>query len=203
MTALNADEKAQWDEILEGAPDKCWTLSNHRDRYLDTYISAVQNDLLNAYKKTNPVCNNLSADESKALISLRHRDDTVIKPEDKGGTIVIINNTDYIKEGFRQLSDQNFYKELPSDPTQQLELEIACSLTALFENGDITKDMFKAIKPNQSAAGHFYLLPKIPKTNTSGRPIVSCNHTPTESVSSFLDFLLNNAVPTIRAPTTF
>ena len=34
----------------------------------------------------------------------------VIKPADKGSSIVIMNRADYLKEGYKQLSDTNFYQ---------------------------------------------------------------------------------------------
>ena len=50
----------------------------------------------------------------RSLSSNRH---IVIKPADKGGAVVVMNTTDYINEGLRQLSDQNFYVETESDLT--------------------------------------------------------------------------------------
>ena len=40
-----------------------------------------------------------------------------IKPADKGGSIVIMNTTNYVKEAQRQLSNQQHYKTLDKDPT--------------------------------------------------------------------------------------
>ena len=47
--------------------------------------------------------------------------------------------------------------------------------------------------------GRFYLLPKIHKrkANVPGRPVISNNQAATENISSFLDILLKNIVPTI------
>ena len=51
------------------------------------------------------------------MTDLKQNTDIVIKPADKGSAVVIQNKEDYIKEGLRQLSDQNFYQEVPDDLT--------------------------------------------------------------------------------------
>ena len=41
----------------------------------------------------------------------------IIKPVDKGGSILIMNTTDYIQEAQRQLLNAEHYKVLTTDPT--------------------------------------------------------------------------------------
>ena len=48
---------------------------------------------------------------------LSERDDIITKA-DKGGTIVIINVDDYIREANRQLNNTDFYKKIPNAPTE-------------------------------------------------------------------------------------
>ena len=60
---------------------------------------------------------NLTRDENKTLKSLSLNKAIVIKNADKGGAVVVLNTTDYIKEGLRQLSDPNFYSDTPTDLT--------------------------------------------------------------------------------------
>jgi len=55
---------------------------------------------------------NLSSEERKAWISLRKRDDIVIKPPDKGGAVVVWLRQLYFDEGMKQLSDQRFTRSL-------------------------------------------------------------------------------------------
>ena len=45
------------------------------------------------------------------------RNDVIICNADKGGAVVILEEKDYIKEAYRQLSDENVYKHLPNDAT--------------------------------------------------------------------------------------
>ena len=50
--------------------------------------------------------------------------DIVIKPADKGGSIVIMNKTDYIAQAERQLSNPDHYEKLQEDPTQKFNTHI-------------------------------------------------------------------------------
>ena len=68
---------------------------------------------------------NLPLEERKALRLLRQHTDIIIKPTDKGSTIVVISKDDYMKEAHRQLSIQSYYQKLIVDPTSQYTLEIS------------------------------------------------------------------------------
>lgn len=107
-----------------------------------------------------------------------------------------MNRQDYLDEGFRQLNDASFYRELPTDPTQSLETAIIKKLVVLKKSGKITKEVLNAIKPSHSKPGRFYLLPKIHKINNPGRPIVSGIGTVTERISSLVDTLIKDIPPT-------
>lgn len=180
-----------------GSSQKSWSPPEQRDKHLEMYISAVQKDIIAAFSKLRPFRNNLTTEERKSLEYLSRRSDVVIKPADKGGALVILDKADYLKEGFRQLKDKKFYMELAQDPTKEFEAEINRVLTSLHKNGKISADMLRAMQPFQPAPGRFYLLPKIHKTNHPGRPIVSSNGTVTERISSALDFIIKDIVPTI------
>lgn len=53
--------------------------------------------------------NNLTKEEFNAIKSLRYNKDIIIKPADKGSSTVIMNKSDYLKEGYRQLSNDKHY----------------------------------------------------------------------------------------------
>ena len=47
---------------------------------------------------------NISCEKRAAIQSLKRNKNIVIKPADKGGATVILNKSDYIKEGKNQLN---------------------------------------------------------------------------------------------------
>ena len=66
-----------------------------------------------------PKKKNISDDQAKAQKELSSNADIVIKPADKGGATVVQNRSDYVAEGLRQLSDQNYYRPLDNSLTDE------------------------------------------------------------------------------------
>ena len=50
---------------------------------------------------------------------LKNNENIVIKKADKGSAVVVMNTTDYLREGYRQLSDQKFYQLKETDETEK------------------------------------------------------------------------------------
>lgn len=63
----------------------------------------------------NRATSNLSWDEKQALRQLRNNRSIVIKPADKGSTVVIMDRQAYIKKAEQQLNQGEYYKKL-SEP---------------------------------------------------------------------------------------
>ena len=91
--------------------------SNGRDTYLDFYIEAVTQEILQASPKRK-LYSNISKEEMESLHSLSQDDSIVIKKADKSNMIVIMNKTDYIKAVERQLSDEKYYTRLDENPSK-------------------------------------------------------------------------------------
>ena len=72
--------------------------------------------------------NNISKAETIALKELANTENIIIKPADKGGSVVIQNRHDYLDEGFRKLSDVNFYSEQNDHLSLQFHSEITTIL---------------------------------------------------------------------------
>ena len=126
---------------------------------------------------------NLSREERQALRNLRSRQDIIIKPADKGSSVVIMSRDDYISEGVRQLSNQSTYQKLNEDPTQKHLEKVRESVEDLEEENDVKKHMV----PKTANCPNLYFLPKIHKPNNPGRPIVSGCSCPTAQISKYLD----------------
>ena len=65
----------------------------------------------------SPKIQNLTRLEKQCLAELQSRSDIIIKPADKGSSVVLQNREDYIKEGVRQLNDTKFYRKTDTDLT--------------------------------------------------------------------------------------
>jgi hypothetical protein len=63
-------------------------------------------------------------EERTVLQSLRSNEDIIIKPADKGSSVVFMDKSAYIREAERQLSDDWFYSKSEKDPTKQFSDEI-------------------------------------------------------------------------------
>ncbi|CAH2222650.1 Hypothetical predicted protein [Pelobates cultripes] len=59
---------------------------------------------------------NLKKEKREALYALKNNHSLIIKLADKGGAVVVMNRTDYIKEVERQLSDREIYEGDPLSP---------------------------------------------------------------------------------------
>ena len=62
----------------------------------------------------------------------------MLKKADKGSAVVVMNTTDYLREGYRQLNDPKFYTKLDHDPTQRIGQKITDTLTKMYNKGLIS-----------------------------------------------------------------
>ena len=86
-----------------------------------------------------PKKKNISDDQTKALKELSSNADIVIKPADKGGATVVQNRSDYVAEGLRQLSDQNYYRPLDDNLTDGHNCMVMSNLDTMRRRGEITE----------------------------------------------------------------
>ena len=150
-----------------------------------------------------PSGSNLNSKESAAIAELRKNPDIVIKPADKGAAVVVLNKTDYVEEGMRQLSNEKYYRKI-SGPMTEENAQLIREWVDLMELHDfIDGKTASHLKPEGELNGRtFYLLPKIHKEKTKwtkpnlppGRPIVSNVGTEFSEVSRWLDFHLQPLV---------
>ena len=170
-----------------------WTPKPGKFHALDFYIDKCRRDI-NKIKFNNPPKRfNISLEERRALIHLRQREDIFIKPADKGGAVVVWHKQLYMDEAYRQLTDDQHYTQETEDMTSIHNNVIQQEINRLIVNGDLPKSAVHLIVPNPRTA-KFYILPKIHKANTPGRPIVSACNCPTERISSFLDDIMQPIV---------
>ena len=167
-----------------------------------------QNELtLNRTKTPKFHHQNISKEERLAFKELTSNSSITVKPADKGGAVVVLNTIDYINEGLRQLSDDNFYIETDTDLTTQHKTLINNKIKDMYEDKEIDLKCHDYLLDSTGRTSLFYMLPKIHKRleNPPGRPIVSGNGCPTEKISQLVDFFLQphvKALPSYIKDTT-
>ena len=143
--------------------------------------------------------NLLKPNEIKALKSLKKNKNIIIKPADKGATVVVMDKDSYINEGERQLSDNKYYRRLeqPIHPTKR------DTFTNILENIQtkklLTEKEVENLEPSDNPRERrFYLLPKIHKEQEKwnnnmppGRPIVSDCNSDTYKIAQYIDHFLS------------
>ena len=89
----------------------------------------------------------------------------VIKLADKGGSIVIMNTTDYMAEAERQLNNPDRYDKLQEDPTLKYNTHINNLINQAWRL-NIIDDTTNNLLTKILRIPTFYLLPKIHKQIT-------------------------------------
>ena len=103
----------------------------------------------------------------------------------------------HLNRVMQHLNNAQFYERLPDDPTQQFSEEVTESLAGMLERGVLDRDTFAYLRPITVKTSRFYILPRIHKAGSPGRPIVSSCEAPTENISKFVDYHLGPLVSKI------
>ena len=164
------------------------------NRTLEIFQRLVKQEILKSKtKKTKH--NNLTKQERIGLKELKDNPHIVIKKADKSSAVVVMNTTDYLREGYRQLQDTNFYQKIPADITPHISERIAKQLVKMKSLNLITEKNFEYLNIRNPTEARFYLLPKIHKKNIPGRPICSSINHPTSNISKFVEKQIQQYVP--------
>lgn len=155
--------------------------------------------------KTNKYihCNNtdnLSKEERAALNRLKENDDIILKPADKGSSVVIMDKAQYFIECYRQLNDTNYYQKL-KEPVFLNQIPVLSNIVNRLKHAKFITDKQKEfLLPNHKPRKRiFYLLPKIHKPITDwtvpnqmpkGRPIVSDCSSESNNLSAYIESYL-------------
>uniref|UniRef100_A0A3B3X7P6 Uncharacterized protein n=1 Tax=Poecilia mexicana TaxID=48701 RepID=A0A3B3X7P6_9TELE len=107
---------------------------------------------------------NLTQEEIDALEELQNFNSIIIKPADKGSTIVIMDKADYAWEANRQLKDREYYEPLKTPIYPETRTMVRRLLKELEEQKYINhKQLLFLTGTDPPRPRYFYLLPKIHK----------------------------------------
>lgn len=129
---------------------------------------------------------NLSTEERHILKRITKNRNIVIKPADKGSSVVVMDKQAYIREAYRQLHDTRYYRKIPDPLIKQNSARIQQILDDMLQQEYIDDKQHAYLSPSDGdRLRRFYLLPKIhkpvstwpePNIMPHGRPVVSdCN----------------------------
>ncbi|XP_072030155.1 uncharacterized protein [Amphiura filiformis] len=135
----------------------------------------------------------MTSKEMAALKKLKSNRNVIIKNADKGGAVVVWSKDLYVTEANRQLADETTYTKINEDPTPATQKLVSDTVKNMIKKKELPPSAKNLIHPCPQAA-NFYMLPKIHKPNTPGRPIVSSHSCPTVYVATFLDSVLTPIV---------
>ena len=110
-----------------------------------------------------------------------------------------MNTLDYIREGYRQLSNSNYYIELDTDPTPTFNQLVQTPIDQMLREDFIDDRVHRSLTNKDPKTPNFYLLPKIHKNGVPGRPMLSANGCPTEKLSALVDCYLQPHVPKLAS----
>lgn len=180
---------SNWTPHLSVLPPEVKTLVDLDTRNFNNQYKVLQEE------------NNISFEEVRALHDLKCSKHIVIKPADKGSTVVVLSREQYIFEVERQLNDLVYYKKLKKPiymDTIPMVVKIINTLKAKkFINAKQAQYLMGNSQPRER---RFYILPKIhkppekwtiPNEIPPGRPIVSDCGSETYFTAEFLDYYLN------------
>ncbi|KAM4031683.1 uncharacterized protein ACNLHF_019104 isoform 1-T2 [Anomaloglossus baeobatrachus] len=142
---------------------------------------------------------NYTPEEDTAIRELQNNKSIIIKPADKGGSIVILDKTYYLSEIYRQLRDNSTYLPVPRDPTPQIRERIRDTVDYHLSQGTIDKKLAEYLIKSNPVTPVFYVLPKIHKNlqQPPGRPIVASTESILSPLAISLDKILTPLIPVI------
>ncbi|CAJ0966902.1 unnamed protein product [Ranitomeya imitator] len=144
---------------------------------------------------------NLTLRERQSLQSLKSDSSLVIKPANKGGAIVIMDKSDYLKEIMRQLDNTTIYRKLDSNPTQSIRNRISAILREYTTLGVLDLKTCNYLTNDHPVTPVFYTLPKIHKNleHPPGRPIVAATNSILSPIAMFLEKILTPHIQSTKS----
>ena len=152
---------------------------------LENYLEQTKLEIANI--TFTDVKDNLSANQRRALKTLKTNGELNLKRADKGTTTVVMDTTQKIEEGSEQVSNEKFYKPLEEPIVSQTAAKVKTIVNTLSANGHIDKMTYQWLNSGQNALRipEFYTLTKIHKPTPVGRPIVSGQRWPNRTNFKF------------------
>ncbi|XP_052262490.1 uncharacterized protein LOC127866129 [Dreissena polymorpha] len=191
----DAEHRTRNDEHQYKKKTSTWTPKAGRDKWLDTYIQAVKDDIICGLKRKFKY--NLSKSEEQAIKELLHDDDIVIRPADKGSGIVIMDREDYVKKMKCEMPDSETYVAVTDDKTRIVENKVKKVADTLYKKGSIDSDIKRYLTSGVGTSGKLQGNPKLHKHGMPLRTIVNGRNHPTEKMAEMVENELRDHVTSL------
>ena len=166
--------------------NKQW-LPKETHHTVHTFIEIFQKEFSALKPRTTNNRDNLTKEERMALKNIKEMKDIIITHADKGG------------EAERQLKDTNFYTTLDHNPTEKHAEIINETIKTFIKEKLLNEQLGKNLIEHNPKTRNLYFRPKMHKTDTPGRPIVSSIHSHSSRISEFVDIQLEPIVNNIKS----
>ena len=157
-------------------------------------INKVRFEVTKAIQSFKPDSDNLTAEERRALHSLRRKENLMILPSDKGKSVCVLTKEQYRSKVDNLISDMDTYEQLQRDPTPTYARKVREALKSIETKGKIPRSLYLQLYPSDPMPPLFYGLPKIHKSGVPLRPIVSTIGSVSYTLAKYLARLLGPLV---------
>ena len=106
---------------------------------------------------------NLNPSQHRALTQLKKDSSRVVLTADKGVAMVIMDQDDYTSKAQALLQDNNTYKVLQKDPTNQLKNKLINLLKDIKQAGGLSNNKYKQLYPTSAVPPNSMGSPKFTK----------------------------------------
>ena len=183
-----------------------WCPPKNRNFCIEQFIHKIEEEVRNFRSKR--VKDNFTVDERRELKSLCKDNSIVIKPEDKGSSLMVQDKSNYISISIsktcEELINGNVYEKLNEDATDQNVSAVKEIVNNMLLVGDIKEETAEYLIPSEAKPSRFYTLPKTHKVKPGSdvlpvRPVISGCGSATERLSEFVDYHLKPSVPKLES----
>ena len=184
-TSSSALKTGRKTELIINFPDTPKSKPQRADPATEDAMKNLKHGIMTAFKKKTGVQSNVSAEEARALRTLKQSTDVIIKASDKCQRFVIMDKTQYLEKAKSMLQNQTDYTRVDRDPTASVQSKVQGVMHNLTNLPEA-----KSLTPTHSVCPVWYGLPKDHKKGIPLRPIVSNCSSPTEKPSYIVERIL-------------
>ena len=166
-------------ELIAAVESACQKLSEQDAQELRAEVNIL-------LRRAKTPTSNISREENKALKELGEDQERMVLTADKGVALVVMDRKEYQDKVEGLLATLAYRTIIKVDPTNKLKAQLIQKLRRIKRETNMGEGMYRSMYPTGCTAPKFYGLPKIHKTGTPLRPIVSSRGSVTYGVANVI-----------------